>query len=125
MAGLREVATRITRTGISCSVWVDGSFLTEKIDPWDVDLVAFIPARFYDDGAPEQLAVVDWLTSRDNEPRKLYRCDTHAEPMYPELAPFHYMVAGALDYWRNTYGRSVGGGAPKGIAVLELVGDAQ
>jgi hypothetical protein len=125
MAGLREVVVRITGAGISCVLWVDGSFLTKKIDPSDVDLVAFVPARFYDEGTEAQQGVIEWLTSKENLPKKQFRCDTHAEPMYPEGSPLHYMVSGALEHWQKIYGRSVESGEPKGIAVLDLVGKIQ
>src|SRR5579862_7097575 len=81
MTGLRQVVKRITDSGISCDVWLNGSFLTEKIDPADVDLVALVPAQFYDAGTSDQRATLEWLTS--NDPKKLHRCDSHAEPMYP------------------------------------------
>jgi hypothetical protein len=124
MAGLRHVVGRITGSGISCDLWVNGSFLTEKIDPSDIDLVAFIPAHFYDNGTDEQLAVIEWLTDRENQPRKQHRCDTHAEPVYPEGSPFHHMVAGAFEHWLKIYGKTVESGSPKGIAVLSLAGAA-
>jgi hypothetical protein len=125
MTGLRQVVARITGSGISCALWIDGSFLTEKIDPLDVDLVALIPSRFYDNGTDEQRAVAEWLSGSDNQPKKLHHCDTHAEPMYPEGTPFHYMVPGAIEHWLRVYGRSVEAGEPKGIAVLELEGASQ
>ena len=120
MDGLREVVATMTGTGISCALWINGSFLTEKIDPADVDLVALIPAHFWDAGTDQQRALIDWLTSREALPKKLHRCDTHAEPIYPEDSPFHHMVADALAYWRNIYGRSVEKGEPTGLVVLEL-----
>lgn len=56
-------------------VWVDGSFLSQRIDPLDVDIVALINAAFAE--TPAQTALLEWLTSRENEPRRLYRCDTY------------------------------------------------
>jgi hypothetical protein len=34
--GLRSVIQRAVQTGIDGEVWINGSFLTEKIDPADV-----------------------------------------------------------------------------------------
>jgi hypothetical protein len=109
---------------MSCDIWLNGSFLTEKIDPADVDLVALIPARFYDNGTDAQRALIDWLTSTENQPRTQFHCDTHAEPIYPADSPFHYMVAGALEHWQSIYGKAVESGESKGIAVLNLKGAA-
>jgi hypothetical protein len=120
MQGLREVLGRIVGVGIPFEVWVNGSFLTEHIDPRDVDLVLWYPARFYDSGTTEQQAAIDWLTSNDNEPMKLHRCDTHAEPIYAEGHPYHHMVADARKFWLDFYGHSVETKKTKGIAVVEI-----
>ena len=120
MAGLHTVVSRIAEAGIRCDIWVDGSFLTQKIDPVDVDIIALIPAEFYDAGTDQQRDVIEWLTSGENLPRREFRCDTHAEPIYPESSPMHYMVPDAIQYWRSIYGRSVESGEPKGIAVIEV-----
>jgi hypothetical protein len=122
MAGLREVLARITGAGISCTVWLNGSFLTERIDPGDVDLVVLYPPRFYDKGTDAQREVIDWLVGRDNLPKTQFHCDTHAEPIYPEGTPMHHMVEGALAYWRQIYGHEIATGKPKGIAVVEVQG---
>jgi len=85
MTGLRQVVARITESGISCVLWIDGSFLTEKIDPGDVDLVALVPSRFYDNGTDEQRAVAEWLSGSHNQPKKLHRCDDSANQTNHEL----------------------------------------
>lgn len=119
--GFRHVIDRIAACGMSYDLWLNGSFLTEKIDPADVDLVAWIPSHFYDDGTAQQRgAIIDWLTSPDNEPRTQHHCDTHAEPIYPADSPFHYMVAGAIEHWQSIYGKAVESGESKGIAIVSL-----
>jgi len=123
MDGLRQVVSLIVKSGISCTMWTNGSFLTQEINPRDVDLVFLYPSHFADHGTPEQQALLEWLTSRVNEPKKLYLCDTHAEPIFPDNHPQYYMVPDALEYWKRVYGRSVQKGEPKGIAVVEILGE--
>jgi len=123
-AGLQQVIAKIVETGISCTLWLNGSFLTDSIDPQDIDLVALIPAHFCDDGTDEQRNVFDWLTSTKNQPKQLYLCDTHAEPIYPDDSPLYYLVPDALKYWRSIYGKAVESGAPKGIAVVHIQGSS-
>jgi hypothetical protein len=120
MEGFRDVLKRIVRCGLRGELWINGSFLTEKIDPPDIDCVAMIPSQFYDDGSPVQKDVIDWLQSKANEPKRLYLCDTSAELVYDENSPNHYMHADMVEYWQRTFGRSVATGTPKGIGVLRL-----
>jgi hypothetical protein len=121
MAGFRAVIDRIIQCGIAQGeIWVNGSFLTEKIDAGDVDFCLLVPSRFYDSGTDKQRATIDWLNSRENEPKRLFHCDTVAEIIYPEKSPLHYLCEPMLEHWRNTYGRSVRTREPKGIAVVSL-----
>jgi hypothetical protein len=120
MSGFRQTVKRIVDCGIGGELWINGSFLTKKIDPADIDFCAMIPCRYYDSGTPAQRDVVDWLQSRQNEPKTLYLCDTNAELVYPEASPYHYMHTSMIEHWLQIFGRSVGKGEPKGIAVLQL-----
>ena len=54
MAGLAEVIERLIQHRVVGELWVDGSFLTEKINPGDVDVVLRVPSSVYDDGTSEQ-----------------------------------------------------------------------
>ena len=47
--------------GLKCDVWVDGSFLTQKIDPDDVDLVIDIPINAFANLTSAQLDFVQKL----------------------------------------------------------------
>ncbi len=45
MAGLRAMVDLLTTDGVSGNLWVDGSFLTKKLEPEDVDITAPIWKR--------------------------------------------------------------------------------
>jgi hypothetical protein len=120
MAGFREVIDRIVGCGIECELWINGSFLTEKIDPKDVDFRVMFPTRFYDSGTERQREVIDWLNRSDDEPKRLYRCDAAAEPVFPEDSPYRYLTDDMFAHFRHIYGRSVKDNDPKGIAVVLL-----
>lgn len=74
MVGLEHVVQELNSHAIEGELWVDGSFLTEKIDPEDVDLVLRIQAEFYDNARPDQQKVVDWLM---DDLVTLHKCDTY------------------------------------------------
>lgn len=123
MRNFRAVFARIAQTGIRGEVWVDGSFLTEKIDPADVDCVLNIPPHFYESGTPEQTDLIEWLISSDNTPKRQFRCDIDVGIAYPEESPDHYVWQQVSGHWHRLFGFSVKTREPKGIAVLR-VGEA-
>ena len=121
MAGFRAVIERIIHCGIvEGEIWINGSFLTEKIDPADVDCCLMLPSRFYESGTELQRETIDWLNSRANEPKRGFRCDIAAEILFPEASPWHHLCEPMREHWRSIFGRSVTNQQPKGIAVLRL-----
>src|SRR5579883_3612246 len=57
MESFRVVLGCLTAVDISCEIWLDGSFTTEKIDPSDIDFIAVVDSRLYDNGSVELRAV--------------------------------------------------------------------
>jgi hypothetical protein len=120
MKNLWTVAGALCRWGISCKLWIDGSFLTEKIDPHDVDFVVVLPENFHDAATPEQLAILEWLCEDIAQPaKKMLLCDAYAlyevspgDPGYTD-----YLLDDAL--WKKTFGTSRQH-EPKGMVVVAL-----
>jgi hypothetical protein len=69
LAGLEAVLERAWAVGIRCTVWLDGSFVTKKIDPDDVDFILLIDAVYYDHGTPKQADFIDWLINNERDRR--------------------------------------------------------
>jgi hypothetical protein len=44
MRSVEALCTTVSTALIVSEIWIDGSFLTQKMDPDDVDLVAVVPA---------------------------------------------------------------------------------
>ena len=61
MDNLETAIARLDSQGIPGEVWVDGSFLTEKIEPGDVDLVLKTSATFLDTATQDQQDAIEWL----------------------------------------------------------------
>ncbi len=120
MAGLAEVIERLIHHRVAGELWVDGSFLTEKINPGDVDIVLRVPSSVYDDGTSEQRETIDWIGENLREHNL---CDSYVFPEFPENDPNYFLGKQRRDYWSNLFGYSRSQ-APKGIAVIELIGDA-
>ena len=59
MDGLEAVIKKLSMAKIECEIWVDGSFLTKKIDPFDSDILVAIQGQFYDSATlPQQIEVI-------------------------------------------------------------------
>ena len=100
-------------------LWVDGSFLTEKINPGDVDVVLRIQSSVYDDGTSEQRMMVDWIRGNLKE---YNLCDSYVFHEFPKDDPDYSLGKRDRDYWSKWFGHSRSQ-VPKGIAVIELIGD--
>lgn len=123
MTGLEAVINKIAASGITGEVWLNGSFVTSKIDPADSDVVALIPASFYEAGKDEHKEVIDWLWSKENQPKKTFKCDTYVHLRYPPGSVEEKLWESTLAHWQRLYGIGPITGNPKGIVVLELAGE--
>ena len=119
MRGLEEVISRLERESVRAEAWVDGSFVTQKTDPEDVDVVFRIPAHLYDQGSPRQQRAIDWVAEVDR--RDTHKCDAYAILEYPTTDPLHYLSRDHCQYWKRIFGCSRAGAA-KGIAVVPVLG---
>ena len=116
MAGLRDVLAKLGAVGISAEVWVDGSFLTEKMDPDDVDFAIRLQGADFDAAPQDVFDAVEWAVS---DLKASHRVDGYAWAEWPDGHPQHDFGEGRRSYWAKWYGTSRGG-HPKGIVVIRL-----
>ncbi|TXT38182.1 MAG: hypothetical protein FD138_463 [Planctomycetota bacterium] len=121
MKGLRAVVAKLVLHCIECELWIDGSFLTQKIDPEDCDLVLRARGEFYDNEATDdQRAVIDWVN--DNLRDELL-CHSGGFFEYEPTHPEYWLGEYSYCYWMRQWGFSRGDEPDlKGIAVLSLDG---
>jgi hypothetical protein len=115
MGRLEHVIQVLTVQRIDGELWIDGSFLTEKSDPEDIDVSLRVQAAIYDNGTPDQRQAMDWMTG-------LWQSDCidgylHFE--WPIAHPNHALGLANCAYWQHQWGRSRGG-IFKGIVVVKL-----
>lgn len=118
MSGLDSVLQKLSLNGIAGQLWVDGSFLTHKLDPDDVDTVLALSGEFYENGTDAQREAVDWLNT-DLKP--LYRCDCYFFMEWPEGHANFAIGQWMRAYWIKQYGFSRTD-QMKGIACIDLPG---
>jgi hypothetical protein len=105
---------------IPCRLWLDGSFLTKKVDPDDIDIVVQASHKVVDWIPSTPDAITTRIDNREwyDEPRKL---DTYLLTTWP--APHVMFVVGyeGWKYWEEeAFGRALISREEKGIAVLEV-----
>lgn len=108
IAGLRAFLDALRRVGVSCEVWIDGSFSTHKLDPNDVDLVVFAAKQDLDMLAPDKQQFFAGLVGDRVGVRRKFGCDVlFSITEDPNMR----------SYWRGWYGYDRLE-RPKGIAKL-------
>lgn len=111
MDNLQKVIELLGSKNVVAEVWIDGSFLTEKLNPDDVDLVVIVEASDYANALPETKAFVAWFGSNSMYAR--FKCDNYLFVRDDSSTQSDYVHA----YWLRQFGFSRGN-QMKGIAVL-------
>jgi len=76
--GLVSFIQTLEAAKITGELWADGSYLTEKINPKDIDLVLKIDGTLYNSGTVEQRQAIDWVIANqkltlEHLPKRLNR----------------------------------------------------
>lgn len=116
-AGLEWLYNGLVWAGIDGELWIDGSFVTEKIDPGDVDVVLRIGDSFTTAATKAQQDVVQ-LVYAD---LLAYHCDSYVLVEWPLGHPLYSEGRAAHAYWMGQWGFDHND-EPKGMAVVKLNG---
>lgn len=116
MAGLQEVLTRLASAGVNCEVWVNGSFLTERMDPDDVDFAIRLWGPGFDAASLDVVEAVEWAIS---DLKASHRVDGYVWAEWPGGHSEHAFGEGRRSYWTKWYGTSRSGQS-KGIVVIRV-----
>lgn len=118
MARLEQMFESLRLKSVVCEVWLDGSFMTRKINPEDVDLVVCIPADFADHCNEEQMGVLSEISANLKRSGET-RCDTYACVVPRASDPLFEELSERIEYWKRWFGHSRSG-EPKGIATVQV-----
>ena len=121
MAGFELIHEQLELLSFTGEIWVDGSFLTKKLEPDDIDFVVMMPSAFYDSGTEDQKQFIEWLVNNEDDPKKSFRCHTDVGLLYESSHPFWSLTVETLRHWEHdVYGYSVATREPKGIVIVKL-----
>lgn len=111
---------QMRKLGLRCKLWIDGSFVTEKIDPDDIDFIADFDFDFLNSLNVSQGEFVERLHKQEFRPapRKLHSFIKFSAPVmhkrWPESEQQRLQ-------WEKDWGRSLRKKTPKGIIIFEVV----
>jgi hypothetical protein len=97
--------------------WIDGSYVTKKEEPGDIDLVSHLDGETLDGLGPVERTLLLGLVAGQLS-KVLHGCDSFFLPVYPPEHPARAAYEAALDYWSEWFGTDRAG-EPKGYVELE------
>lgn len=111
---------KIQDVGLRCKIWIDGSYVTKKVDPDDIDLIVEVDVSNLQAVTSDQRALLGEISNNmyHGSPMKLHTFFIFDAPVG------HALYAEALavrDRWVKDWGYSLRARTPKGILVLEVV----
>jgi hypothetical protein len=115
MDGLRQVVGALNQSGYHLEIWVNGSFLTEKLNPKDSDVAVRFDGVEFDTSPPalqQQFATFIRTDFQDS-----HQCHLFAFPEYPAGHALYDYGQWRRGYWLNKFGFSRAE-EPKGLAVV-------
>lgn len=80
--------------------WVDGSFVTEKMNPNDIDVVTFVPHEVFFRKERELMGLIA------PESKLIYKVDAAFVPVYPTNHRLHQMTEWDMNFWKDFYGHT-------------------
>lgn len=80
--------------------WINGSFVTQVVNPNDIDLVTFIEFEERD------LYAKDLKKFEASGANEIYGVDAYLLTVFPQDHPKHFLFQSDKTYWMNQFGRT-------------------
>jgi hypothetical protein len=120
-AGFRRIVCDLITAKVICDLVVDGSFLTEEIEPGDIDFAVCVSSEFYDSCSPEQLQLLHWIRD-DFSIQETHLCDCYLCVEWPPGHPEYFEGLQNRRFWVNLFAKSVVYKRDRGVAAVRLDG---
>jgi len=118
-AGMARLASLLIDGEVKGELVVDGSFLTDEIDPLDVDLVLVVTPIFYEGAIGEPLRLMEWIRD-DATIKDSHLCDCSLCVEYPKGHEQYFDGIQDRQSWVNLFAKSVVFKRERGLAVVDL-----
>lgn len=107
---------QLAKVGVRFEVWVDGSFITSKEIPSDIDIVLWCNGREVDSLPPESQDILISLVGQRHIVKLRYGLDVYIETLDTSTSD----GVNARGYWRGMYCFVKETEAPKGVPRLAI-----
>jgi hypothetical protein len=119
LAGFSRIIERLEELAIDCHLIVDGSYLTEEIEPLDIDFAVCVTPEFYENCTAAQSEYLHWIRD-DFTIKETHSSDCYLCVEYPEGHPDWYEGIQNKAFWVNLFATSVVHKQVRGVGYLEL-----
>ena len=94
--------------------WINGCFVTQKLNPKDIDIVSFIPSYLF--RKFEKRLDYYWTDNWERE-----GVDAYLIQVYPEGWPEFESTVSLRQDWLDRYTKTKGDSLPKGFLIIDVV----
>ena len=103
-SGFKSLRTLARNVSPPATQWVDGSFVTTKQDPDDVDVLSFVDYDTLERLPREQIGQVYELLGAGDETKRKFRCHTYLERSCSPGHPHYRFFERERLYWLRWFG---------------------
>ena len=123
--GFIQLRQEAFSSGIQATQWVDGSFVSSKVDPDDIDVVSFVDYDELNNCSNVQGALINDLLNGGENTKPQYESHTFLVPAcassHPYFPIFEYWRIYWLEKWGKTYeDKNTGIKEPKGFLKMSV-----
>lgn len=118
MDGLERLVGDVQALGLRGEAWINGSFVTQKTNPLDADLVFMFDATNIGNPTPDQFQMLQNLATIGHF-KPTHTCDAYVVVYWPPGHPHHAQFVPVFEYWNHQWGFDRNK-APKGYAVVAV-----
>lgn len=98
--GFQKFLTNLSNfINISFDIWIDGSFVTKKLNPNDIDVVLIVDAEILEQKGQEIESLFKSI-----EAKQMYKVDAYTIAKYEESNPKFPLFQIEKAYWSNWFG---------------------
>jgi hypothetical protein len=123
MDSLEMAVEKIEHADFQSELWIDGSFLTKKVDPSDVDMALIVPARVRISSSAAVRNTLQWIESDETNDRLLI--DGYVLTQHPETSPMFSLWDDQQKKFTKLFGTQYDDKTPKGVAIMRFRGGVQ
>ena len=119
MDGFVKIVEMLKAEQVPCQLLVDGSFLTEEIEPDDIDFAVIVKPEFYDGCTPNQRELLDWIGD-DKTIKYTHYSDCYLCVDYDNGHPVWFDGVCDRTWWLKFYSKSVVQKRDRGVVIVNI-----